>query len=840
MKDFNATDFGALGDGHSNDTQALQAAIDAAAAAGGGTVHLAAGTYIISATQGGAALLLKDNVILAGPGNDASTTTLKLADGAASTDALVRSVGDHTGARFLTLDGNSSHTTGETSGWVNGSSHDVTLDHVNVTQASGYGIDLRGNGGQVDVSGGFVRNNGSDGIIASGLVDSRITDVFFRDNHGNGLAVTGALTIQDITCWSNDGNGVLLRGGVDGVTATLIGADITTSGQNNLRLEGTRDAHLEYISLSSHLGGASMEAVDAHGTQLLSSYFSMNNASPEVILHDSTNTLIRGNEFYGTAGGPPTILETGRSDGTLVEANQMSARLTPPVFVGPNSAQLANVSVIYTHGTAGNDHINYDEGDATDRVIYGGDGDDVLLAANGQQVLIGGRGADELYGSYAFDAATTVLRYDTLEDSYRTATKGHADLVVNFDTHNDKFDFAQLGITGLGDGHNGTLALIYNAEAYITYLKSYDVDDQGRRFEVKLLGDYRGQLNASHFQTLIAGTEGADTLKGTTHGEETLIGGAGRDHLYGLGSDDRIDGGAGGDRLSGGNGADTFVFKALGDSVVTGTGSTSGRDLIIDFDINGSDRLDVSALGFTGLGDGSGTSLALAYDSAHDLTRLYSREHNAQGGHFEVALSGDQVAGLKLGGIDFAFPSGTSVVDSEIFQTNYLTGGAGADVLKGSNSVDVINGGAGNDQLDGSAGTDFLTGGLGADRLTGGSGSDTFTFTSLQDSFRTSTADHSDLITDFSHYWDTIDVRALGFIGLGDGNGDTLNLSYDAALDKTFLRNFTVDNQGRSFQVTFPGDQVAALSDSRFNVAFAHQDVTVDLLGHGDASVSHV
>ncbi|RMO77767.1 hypothetical protein ALQ33_05492, partial [Pseudomonas syringae pv. philadelphi] len=45
---FNTKDFGALGDGITDDTAAIQATIDAAAAAGGGEVVLGAGTYIVS------------------------------------------------------------------------------------------------------------------------------------------------------------------------------------------------------------------------------------------------------------------------------------------------------------------------------------------------------------------------------------------------------------------------------------------------------------------------------------------------------------------------------------------------------------------------------------------------------------------------------------------------------------------------------------------------------------------------------------------------------------------------------------------------------------------------
>lgn len=44
---FNVRDFGAVGDGATDDTEAIQAAIDAAEAAGGGTVYFPAGDYLL-------------------------------------------------------------------------------------------------------------------------------------------------------------------------------------------------------------------------------------------------------------------------------------------------------------------------------------------------------------------------------------------------------------------------------------------------------------------------------------------------------------------------------------------------------------------------------------------------------------------------------------------------------------------------------------------------------------------------------------------------------------------------------------------------------------------------
>uniref|UniRef100_UPI0032DF7C1B glycosyl hydrolase family 28-related protein n=1 Tax=Azotobacter salinestris TaxID=69964 RepID=UPI0032DF7C1B len=68
--EFNVKEYGAKGDGNTDDTDAIQAAIDAASKAGGGTVYLPAGEYRVSggdeASDG--ALMIKSNVYMAGAG----------------------------------------------------------------------------------------------------------------------------------------------------------------------------------------------------------------------------------------------------------------------------------------------------------------------------------------------------------------------------------------------------------------------------------------------------------------------------------------------------------------------------------------------------------------------------------------------------------------------------------------------------------------------------------------------------------------------------------------------------------------------------------------------------
>jgi Ca2+-binding RTX toxin-like protein len=83
---------------------------------------------------------------------------------------------------------------------------------------------------------------------------------------------------------------------------------------------------------------------------------------------------------------------------------------------------------------------------------------------------------------------------------------------------------------------------------------------------------------------------------------------------------------------------------------------------------------------------------------------------------------------------------------------NVLKGGRGHDTLRGMSGDDRLDGGSGRDRVNGGAGDDVLKGGAGDDRLTGGTGADTFVFQK---------GGGRDVVTDFRHGQDDIDVSHL-------------------------------------------------------------------------------
>ena len=134
-------------------------------------------------------------------------------------------------------------------------------------------------------------------------------------------------------------------------------------------------------------------------------------------------------------------------------------------------------------------------GSEGDDLLAGSAANESLLAGAGADVLDGGGGRDLLEGGEGSD----VFGFSRLEDSYRTSSRNFADRILDFDAGNDRIDVSALGFTGLGDGHDGTLAVIANTGGTRTYLKSFDADESGRRFEVSLEGNLVSQLPGEAF-----------------------------------------------------------------------------------------------------------------------------------------------------------------------------------------------------------------------------------------------------------------------------------------------------------------------------------------------------
>lgn len=210
-----------------------------------------------------------------------------------------------------------------------------------------------------------------------------------------------------------------------------------------------------------------------------------------------------------------------------------------------------------------------------DRLV--GDAGANKIYGNGGNDLLGGmEGNDSLYGGNGDDEISGGLGADVIDGgagndtaTYFTSSAG---VVINL--------AAGFGLFGQAQGD--TLAGIENL--------------QGSFYNDTFLG--------SAVANALYGQEGDDQLYGY-EGDDLVHGGEGNDTLNGGANNDRLIGDWGKDTMTGGTGADWFIFNETGGTFYDTSANLAQADVITDFSHAQGDRIDLSSIGTTGhpLGD---------------------------------------------------------------------------------------------------------------------------------------------------------------------------------------------------------------------------------------------
>lgn len=368
----NVIDFGATGDGVTDDTSAIQAAVASVCAVGGGIVYYPVGTYLISATltvtcdnvtfQGDGQLA---SVILAAPAMAASNVIDVTGAAFSMRDMAVTSTSIKSGGVGLYLNGSNdvsieriyfshmydtlkiNNTTivrlndlslrdqSRHGLWITGSANDYYLSQIvadNSVTASGNGLYIDG-GAQAVIAENCDFIHFTNGLLMQPSATSTwhfFTGMIFDTNANDGIHLgDGAAQLRGTTfvnCWaaSNTNTGVYFGANVEGVQ--FLGGKVLNNGQHGFSVDSTTATrttisdNLIVSNSQASSGTYSGIRVKAGVTHLTitgnHSYngLSLGSTQKYGLTLDSGATdylVIDGNNFAGNATGEINDLATG-------------------------------------------------------------------------------------------------------------------------------------------------------------------------------------------------------------------------------------------------------------------------------------------------------------------------------------------------------------------------------------------------------------------------------------------------------------------------------------------------------------------------------------------------
>jgi len=756
--------------------------------------------------------------LLAGAGND--TVSISGAIGVSEV-----SLGD--GLNVVTRSGSTSPT-GSLKIISGADADNIAIFAANSTIESGEGNDT------------ITTGNGDDSIVGGGGADSINADsgnnTVYGGDGNDWIQAHGTASLID----GGDGN--------DTINATA-DTNVVTGGNGNDSIFTTK-----FFTIDA---GAGDDTVSISG--------SITNGNSSVDLGAGKNALtVTGLSSSWAFNANANMIITTGDEGDSVVYNRSKATVIGGL--GDDTITTGTGDDSITAGD-GNDIISVSSGNNT---VYGGAGNDSISASNGNDLLeggdgadtiISGSGADTIYGGNGNDSITT--------SGLLTIDAGAGDDTVSIDgsisNGNSSVD--------LGSGKNALTVIglssswVFNANANmsittgdegdsVVYNRSKATVTGGLGNDTITTGTGDDSITASDGNDIISVSSGNNTVYGGA-GNDSITAGNGNDLLEGGDGADTIVGGGGTDTIYGGNGNDSITASGLltidagaGDDTVTinsavlaGAGSIdlgTGKNVLAQtgsvtllatasMTITTGDEGDSITYGRSkatvigGLGDdtittGTGDDSITAGDG-NDIINVSSGNNTVYSGAGNDAitasngndlLDGGDGADTIVGGGGTDTLYGGNGNDSITASTgnDLIYGGDGSDSINAGNGANTVYGGDGNDLITTGTGSDIIYGGAGTDSMTGGSGVDYFVFTDLTHS--TDTA--RDIITDFVHNTDKIDLTGLGFTGIASGTGSGATLGFSVVGGNTII----VDDDS-DFSIQLTGNIALTASDFIFS-----------------------
>ena len=208
---YNVKAWGATGNGTTDDTVAIQAALSAAGTAGGGIVLLPPGTYLVSQQ-----LVLQNNVALRGSGTGCTTVTVAPASyGNFANNLAIISTATYCGIFDITIDGqfrNAVSPVATDCGLVELGTNSV-LERCLLNDANAYGVYANGSSEIAINDCEWALGAGQGAVWLVGVHYSRLTGLNINNTHGStGLVMQSCLGIVVDGGFTSGNDSVSLQG----------------------------------------------------------------------------------------------------------------------------------------------------------------------------------------------------------------------------------------------------------------------------------------------------------------------------------------------------------------------------------------------------------------------------------------------------------------------------------------------------------------------------------------------------------------------------------------------------------------------------------------------------
>lgn len=349
---FDARAFGAVGDGETDDTRAVQAAI-AAAAAEGGVAFLPPGTYAVSQ------LRLAAGVAIRGAGT--SRTTVRAIGSAGLPTIVARGVA---GVEIASLTVQGRGVPGGTGDEILVNlvdAADARVADVHIDRAQGIGLQVEGAGSSngvyedIRITNTYVRGNGFHGVafwVYAGPHDNRVSNLTTDTSDGPGLMLDAGTTVGTGASVSDNvlTNVTILRAARQPGGAGILLAGASRNTVMGFRIEDTFAHDSVAISIQQDQTGIPAERnliADGVITDVGGSAFDLESTSQNTIrdvavrdiglvaparLIQLTSTRVNaGRLSLPTADNTFRRLTLGQSEGSYVYGVRLDSRETPVV-----------------------------------------------------------------------------------------------------------------------------------------------------------------------------------------------------------------------------------------------------------------------------------------------------------------------------------------------------------------------------------------------------------------------------------------------------------------------------------------------------------------------------